>query len=108
MDSGFLRLRTVAGVEVITQTTYTRSFALSGYRGVITAAPDTAASTLNVTLSEGLLPVADLCLQRLSQLFDLDCTPQIITEALGDVGAARPACGFLAAWTRLNRRSARF
>ena len=57
---------------------------------MITAEPDDAGSTLNVTLSEGLLPVADICLQRLSQLFDLDCTPQIITDALGDVGAARP------------------
>lgn len=86
----FLRLRTVTGVEVVTQTTYTRSFAFGGHRGVITAVPDEAGSTLNVTLSEGLLPVADICLQRLSQLFDLDCTPQIITDALGDVGAARP------------------
>ncbi|WP_354690298.1 DNA-3-methyladenine glycosylase 2 [Phytobacter sp. RSE-02] len=86
----FLRLRTVSGVEVITQTTYTRSFALGEHRGVISAEPDEATSTLKVTLSDGLLPVADVCLQRLSQLFDLDCTPQIITDALGDVGAARP------------------
>ncbi|BBE76717.1 MAG: DNA-3-methyladenine glycosylase 2 [Enterobacteriaceae bacterium] len=86
----FLRLRTVSGVEVITQTTYTRSFALGEHRGVMSAEPDEATSTLKVTLSDGLLPVADVCLQRLSQLFDLDCTPQIITDALGDVGAARP------------------
>ncbi|PTA94217.1 DNA-3-methyladenine glycosylase 2 [Kluyvera sp. Nf5] len=86
----FLRLRTVSGVEVITQTTYTRSFALGEHRGVMSAEPDEATSTLKVTLSDGLLPVADVCLQRLSQLFDLDCTPQVITDALGDVGAARP------------------
>ena len=68
----FLRLRTVSGVEVITQTTYTRSFALGEHRGVMSAEPDEATSTLKVTLSDGLLP------------------PQVITDALGDVGAARP------------------
>lgn len=87
---GFLRSRAITGVEVITETRYTRSFALGEHRGIITAEPDEATSTLMVTLSDGLLPVADACLQRLSQLFDLDCTPQVITEALGDVGEARP------------------
>lgn len=87
---GFLRSRAISGVEVITDTTYTRSFACGEHRGIITAEPDETTSTLKVTLSDGLLPVADVCLQRLSQLFDLDCTPQIITEALGDVGEARP------------------
>lgn len=87
---GFLRARAISGVEVITDTTYTRSFALGEHRGIITAEPDDATSTLKVTLSDGLLPVADACLQRLSQLFDLNCTPQTITEALGDVGEARP------------------
>ena len=87
---GFLRSRAISGVEVITDTTYTRSFACGEHRGIITAEPDEITSTLKVTLSDGLLPVADVCLQRLSQLFDLDCTPQIITEALGDVGEARP------------------
>lgn len=87
---GFLRARAISGVEVITDTTYTRSFALGEHRGIITAEPDDATSTLKVTLSDGLLPVADACLQRLSQLFDLECTPQAITDALGDVGEARP------------------
>lgn len=87
---GFLRSRAITGVEVITETRYTRSFALGEHRGIITAEPDEVTSTLKVTLSDGLLPVADACLQRLSQLFDLDCTPQVITEALGDVGEARP------------------
>jgi DNA-3-methyladenine glycosylase II len=45
---------------------------------------------LNVTLSAGLQPVASEVLQRIKQLLDLECQPQIILESLGDLSAARP------------------
>ncbi|MCU6670185.1 DNA-3-methyladenine glycosylase 2 [Enterobacteriaceae bacterium H4N4] len=86
----FLAARAVAGVETVTATDYTRSFACEGHRGLIRVTPDLQACALQVTLSEGLLPVADLCLERISRLFDLDCDPQQVLETLGDLGEARP------------------
>lgn len=87
---GFLRARAVAGVEIISETGYTRAFALGERRGIIHAEPDEASGTLKVTLSEGLQPVAAECLLRLGRLFDLSCNPQQVTQALGELGAARP------------------
>ena len=87
---GFLRARAVTGVEEVSETRYVRSYAFAGHRGVITAEPDEASATLKVTLSEGLEPIAQHCLQRLVRLFDLQSDPQIINAVLGDVGAARP------------------
>lgn len=87
---GFLRARAVQGVEVISDTTWMRSFAIGDHRGVISATPDEQAGVLNITLSTGLLPVADLCVQQVAKVFDLACAPQTISAALGELGAARP------------------
>lgn len=87
---GFLRARAVVGVEIISETCYTRSFALGEHRGIICAQPDEANGVLKVTLSDGLQPVATACLQHLSNLFDLTCQPQVVSDALGELGAARP------------------
>ncbi|MGY5956296.1 DNA-3-methyladenine glycosylase 2 [Kosakonia sp. BK9b] len=86
----FLGARAVAGVEAIDEMRYVRSYARDGYRGLITAQPDAATATLNITLSEGLKPIADHCLQRVACLFDLQCDPQLIGSVLGELGAARP------------------
>ena len=85
----FLGDRAVAGIEIVTPTSYTRSFACEGYRGVIHVTPQPR-GTLEVVLSDGLLPIADLCLARITRLFDLHCDPQQIAAALGTLGAARP------------------
>ncbi|QDK17163.1 DNA-3-methyladenine glycosylase 2 [Leclercia adecarboxylata] len=85
----FLGDRAVAGIEIVTATDYTRSFACEGYRGVIHVKPQPR-GTLEVVLSDGLLPIADLCLARITRLFDLHCDPQQIAAALGTLGAARP------------------
>lgn len=87
---GFLGARAVAGVEEIRDGRYVRSYACAGHRGVITAEPDDATATLMVTLSDGLQPVAEHCLQRLACLFDLQCDPQTVGAALGELGEARP------------------
>ncbi len=87
---GFLGARAVAGVEVVDEKRYVRSFACNGHRGLIVAEPDNATATLKITLSEGLLPVADECLLRLRGLFDLDCDAATVNQALGSLGAARP------------------
>ncbi|WP_333848932.1 DNA-3-methyladenine glycosylase 2 [Leclercia sp.] len=85
----FLGDRAVAGIEIVTATDYTRSFAWQGYRGLIHVTPQSG-GTLEVVLSDGLLPIADLCLARITRLFDLQCDPQQIAAALGSLGAARP------------------
>jgi DNA-3-methyladenine glycosylase II len=87
---GFLAARTVEGVERFAGQTYIRSFALDGHQGLMRVTPDEASQTLVITLSDGLLPVKEACLQRLEQLFDLRCKPQQISAALGELAAARP------------------
>ncbi|TGB74319.1 DNA-3-methyladenine glycosylase 2 [Escherichia sp. E4694] len=87
---GFLAARAVSGVETIADDYYARSLAVGEYRGVVTAIPDTARHTLHINLSAGLESVAAECLAKMSRLFDLQCNPQIVNEALGELGAARP------------------
>ena len=87
---GFLGARAVTGIETVTHDYYERSFACEGYQGIFRVTPDIATHTLNVTLSPGLIPVAQTCLERIERLFDLTCNPQHIADTLGDLGAARP------------------
>ncbi|WP_286809352.1 DNA-3-methyladenine glycosylase 2 [Leclercia sp. UBA2479] len=86
----FLAARAVTGIETVTATDYVRSFACEGHVGLIRATPHLQDGTLQVELSDGLLPVADPVLARVARLFDLDCRPQQIAGVLGALGAARP------------------
>ncbi|HDR2590416.1 TPA: DNA-3-methyladenine glycosylase 2 [Enterobacter ludwigii] len=98
---GFLSARAVAGVETVTDHYYERSFACEGHQGIFRVTPDSQTPTLTVTLSPGLIPVAQTCLERIGRLFDLDCDPQAIRSTLGDLGAARPGLrlpGAMDAW----------
>ena len=87
---GFLGARAVTGIETVTSDYYERSFACEGHQGIFRVTPDIATRTLSVTLSPGLIPVAQTCLKRIERLFDLACNPQHIADTLGDLGAARP------------------
>lgn len=87
---GFLAARAVSGVETVADDYYARSLAVGEYRGVVTAIPDITSHTLHINLSAGLETVAAECLAKMSRLFDLQCNPQIVNEALGELGAARP------------------
>uniref|UniRef100_UPI0031DDFE7C DNA-3-methyladenine glycosylase 2 n=1 Tax=Klebsiella sp. TaxID=576 RepID=UPI0031DDFE7C len=87
---GFLRARAVAGIETFSEERYTRSFSLTGHRGLITVEPDLAAQGLRVTLSDGLLPVAEACHARVARLFDLACDPYQVARTLGALASARP------------------
>ena len=87
---GFLAARAVTGVETVTEDYYERRFGYAGHQGVFRVTPDSATPTLAVSLSPGLIPVADICLDRISRLFDLDCDPLHIAQTLGELGAARP------------------
>lgn len=87
---GFLAARAVSGVETVEALRYTRSLAVGQNRGMVSVVPDIRNNTLQVTMSEGLLPVADICLEKIERLFDLRCKPQQIAQVLGTLGAARP------------------
>ncbi|EYD84999.1 TPA: DNA-3-methyladenine glycosylase 2 [Escherichia coli] len=87
---GFLAVRAVSGVETVTDNYYARSLAVGEHRGVIKAVPDVETNTLQVNVSSGLEAVATECLAKMSRLFDLQCNPQIVNGALGELGAARP------------------
>ncbi|POP47728.1 DNA-3-methyladenine glycosylase 2 [Superficieibacter electus] len=86
----FLRARAVSGIETFTGDVYIRSVIVEGHRGVMTLTPRTDTHTLTVELSEGLLPVAALCLSRIERLLDLRCDPRTIAAALGNLASARP------------------
>lgn len=87
---GFLGARAVTGVETVTDKYYERSFTCDGHQGLFLVMPIVESCTLQVTLSDGLIPVADICLARIERLFDLACDPQHIATTLGELGAARP------------------
>lgn len=86
----FLGARKVAGIETVTRTCYERSFACLGHQGIFRVTPNETQATLQVSLSEGLVPVAEPCLSAIARLFDLSCDPQEIARTLGELGAARP------------------
>lgn len=87
---GFLQARAVDGIEHFHDSHYTRSWRCGAHSGLITMTPDTSRQVLRVTLSAGLLPVADQVLGRVTQLLDLRCDPQPIQQALGPLAAAKP------------------
>lgn len=87
---GFLQARAVAGIECFHDQSYTRSWGLGPHHGLITITPYPARQVLRVTLSAGLLPVADEALMRVAKLLDLHCDPQQISRALGTLAAAKP------------------
>lgn len=87
---GFLQARAVSGIERFDDGSYSRSWRCGEHHGLITMTPDTAHNRLCVTLSTGLLPVADRALAGVEKLLDLRCCPQQIQHALGDLAAARP------------------
>ena len=87
---GFLQARAVSGIERFDDGSYSRSWRCGEHHGLITMTPDTAHYRLCVTLSTGLLPVADRALAGVEKLLDLRCCPQQIQHALGDLAAARP------------------
>lgn len=87
---GFLAARTVEGVERFEAGAYIRSLSVDQHRGWLRATPRSETQTLDVVLSEGLIPVKEQCQEKLEQLFDLRCNPLLVTQALGELAAARP------------------
>lgn len=86
----FLAARAVDGIETVGEGFYARSLVVGEHRGLVSVRPHQPTHTLQITLSAGLLPVAPVCLAKISRLFDLDCQPAEIAATLGALGEARP------------------
>jgi AraC family transcriptional regulator, regulatory protein of adaptative response / DNA-3-methyladenine glycosylase II len=85
---GFLRDRTIAGVDQVIGETYQRVVVLGTHVGVIEVR-QRSESSLELSLSHSLLPCVGEVIQRVRTLFDLDANPQEIDRAL----AVLPAIG---------------
>lgn len=87
---GFLRARAVKGIETVGERDYCRSFAVGQHSGLITLQPDEQRQVLRITLTEGLLPVAERVLAKVRGLLDLNLQPGPMLASLGELAAARP------------------
>ena len=80
---GWLRGRSVPGVEHVTEDAYRRTFALDGARGelAVRLAPDGDALAVAIETPDArvLLPVVE----RLRRMFDLAASPALVGETLG-------------------------
>ncbi len=92
----FLARRSIAGVEQVADGEYRRTVAArtpdgAVHRGWLVVRPCADADALQVRLSDSLWPAADAVLARVRRVFDLDCEPDAVIEALGEW--ARPRRG---------------
>lgn len=90
----FLSKRAVPEVEAVEKSVYSRTVHIERghdiYLGVVEVRNDAAERALFVRLSETLLPVSVLVLERIKLLFDLEADPAPIRRALGVLAAKRP------------------
>ncbi len=100
---GFLGARAVTGIETVTHDYYERSFACEGHQGIFRATPDIATHTLTVTLSPGLIPVAQTCLERIERLFISPATRSISRIRWAISVLPGQACVCRGRWTRTSR-----
>lgn len=86
----FLRLRAVAGVEVVMGNSYSRTVGIDRFRGIVTVSHIAQKSQLRVELSAQLVPVLVPMLARLKKLFDLNAEPTLIAKHLGKIAVKTP------------------
>ncbi len=91
----FLAGRAIGGVETVQGGEYLRTVSLPDAAGVpvcgwVRVGQDQRKNALTVTLSDSLLPVVPQVLARVRRLFDLNCDPQTIFEALAPMNALLP------------------
>lgn len=91
----FLALRTIAGVETVTEDAYMRTVQLplpggGQAAGWIRVTNAVSKNQLSVTVSRTLLPVLPQVLKRVENLFDLSCAPNTVYEALKSMEKIRP------------------
>ncbi|MCL6271553.1 helix-turn-helix domain-containing protein [Sansalvadorimonas sp. 2012CJ34-2] len=91
----FLSSRIIPGVEEITDTSYRRAVQLETrehdiVRGWLEVSHLPEKYQLQVTLDPRLAPVIKEVLQKVRQLFDLDCNPAPILQTLGTLSESNP------------------
>ena len=91
----FLSGRAIPGVEKVEGGAYFRTARLGGpdgrtYEGWLRVSQTAENNALIVTLGEGLIPVRAQALARLKHLFDLDCEPEKVGEALRKMDEYKP------------------
>ena len=101
---GFLALRAIGGVEVVTPAAYARSIAIGEDRGLLTVTPSAKPDRLTVTVRFPNLPALPRIIARVRRVFDLTADPAAIAAHLAadpDLAprvAARPGLRVPGAW----------
>lgn len=78
----FLAARAVAGVEAVDGDGYRRTALLGRHAGWLSVRPLPGRTALELTVSEGLVPVLPEVASRVRRLFDLDARPDVVDRAL--------------------------
>jgi AraC family transcriptional regulator of adaptative response / DNA-3-methyladenine glycosylase II len=91
----FLAARAIPNVEaVLHEEVYSRTVSVrrkqQDYVGFIQVGHEAEEGMLSVRMSESLLPVCAVVLERVKRLFDLHAEPALIAAALGDIATPRP------------------
>lgn len=101
----FLRSHTIAGVEVITETSYQRTISVGGIRGTIEARlPASGAPHLELRVPTAFAPQLHSIAARVGRLFDLGADPIVIdahlaaSPRLAALVARRPGLRVPGAW----------
>ena len=92
----YFKTRCIKGVEGVREQTYLRTVALLDahgklHQGWISISPDPKQAALQLTVSDSLEAMIPQVLARVRSLCDLDCDPETIHQALGEL--ANPATG---------------
>ena len=101
---GFLRLRAIEGVEVVTGAAYARSIAIGEDRGLLTVTPSAKPDRLTVTVRFPNLTALPRIIARVRRVFDLTADPAAIAahlsadSALAPRVASRPGLRVPGAW----------
>jgi AraC family transcriptional regulator of adaptative response / DNA-3-methyladenine glycosylase II len=90
----FLAPRAIPHIEAVRDGVYLRTIYIKRqgheFTGYIQVSQQTGGNLLLVRLSDGLLPVCAVVLERVKRLFDLHADPAAIDVALNDLAAERP------------------
>ena len=96
----FFRGRALAGVELVDDTSYSRTVRIplpdgDEAAGWLRVEDDPARGALVLSMSESLLPATSIVVARVRRMFDLDCDPEIVFEGLSALDALRPGAKVL-------------
>ena len=98
----FLAARAVPGVEQVQNGAYSRTVRVArgeqNFTGMIEARHAPEKLAVSVRLSESLLPVCAVALERVRRLFDLEAEPERIESVLGELAAPRSGLRVPGAW----------